>query len=174
MCSNVCNAFSVAVKTSAHRTGSPVCGPGRARNLIRILIALLSSDHGGPFNQFMGYQGDSLPTVSPLACGVFVGKHACRPGSNGDTGMTAFYNSPPGADIVQLFIISFVSVESTNVNLAHCALAPDRRCACASLISLAFAVFPVRGQFVMLARLPLGLVSLPERAGQTYQGSVRG
>jgi hypothetical protein len=44
----------------------------------------------------------------------------------------------------------------------------------ASLISLPFAVVPGRGQLVMVARLPLGLASQPERVGQTCQGSARG
>src|SRR5437764_14183790 len=43
MCSNVFTS-SIAVKTSAHRTEiRSVCGPSRARNLIKMLTALFSS-----------------------------------------------------------------------------------------------------------------------------------
>ena len=38
-----CQTLSVAGKTAAHRTGSPVCGPSRARNRLKRLIALFSS-----------------------------------------------------------------------------------------------------------------------------------
>ena len=61
------------------------------------------------FQPVYGLSGASLEAVSSVACGVFIGKHACRPGSNGDTGMTAFYNSPAwsGYSPVVYYIICF-------------------------------------------------------------------
>ncbi len=43
-----------------------------------------------------------------------------------------------------------------------------------ALAETLLAVFPVRGQLVMAARLPLGLASQTEYVGQTCQGRAPG